>query len=134
MESVLTVTTVLTLASSWLILFPFVKKRKKLVKPQYTFCLLSVTFHFWVTTQVKHFSSEVHDGFLPSMTSHTTTWSWYFKSLIQSWLSQSEALVAQGPNNFIRWILSHYLTISVCAMISVFPPATKNMHTLGTSK
>ena len=42
-----------------------------------------------------------------------------------------DPVFVQWPDNLIRWI-SHYLTVSVFAMISVFPPVTTNMHTLGT--
>ena len=43
------------------------------------------------------------------------------------------ASVVQRPDNFIQWI-SHYLTVSICAKISVFPLVQANMHTLTTVK
>ena len=39
------------------------------------------------------------------------------------------APVGQRPDNFILWI-SHYLTVSICAKISVFLLVQANMHTL----
>ena len=46
---------------------------------------------------------------------------------------KSQAPVVQRPDNFIQWI-SHYLTVSICAKISVFPCVQANMHTLTTAK
>ena len=43
------------------------------------------------------------------------------------------APVVQRPDNFIQWI-SHYLPVSICAKISVFPRVQANMHTLTTAK
>ena len=43
------------------------------------------------------------------------------------------APVVQRPDNIIQWI-SHYLTVSICAKISVFPLVQANMHTLTTAK
>ena len=38
----------------------------------------------------------------------------------------------QRLDNFIQWI-NHYLTLSICAKISVFPRIHANMHTLTTA-
>ena len=43
-----------------------------------------------------------------------------------------QAPVVQRPDNFIQWI-SHYLTVSICAKISVFPLVEPNMCTLTTA-
>ena len=41
--------------------------------------------------------------------------------------------VVQRPDNFIQWI-SRYLSVPICAKISVFPLVQANMHTLTTVK
>ena len=43
------------------------------------------------------------------------------------------APVVQRSDNFIQWI-SHYLTVSICAKISVFPRLQASIHTLTTAK
>ena len=43
--------------------------------------------------------------------------------------SGNQAPVAQRPDNFIQWI-SHYLTVSIFAKISLFPCVQANIHTL----
>ena len=40
--------------------------------------------------------------------------------------------VAERPDNFIRWI-SHYPSVLIFAVISVFALVTVNVHTLSTS-
>ena len=49
------------------------------------------------------------------------------------WSTVDRAPVVQRLGNFIQWI-SHYLTVSICAKISVFPIVQGNMHTLTTAK
>ena len=57
---------------------------------------------------------------------------WNFQLHVQLWISRPpphQAPVVQRLGNFIRWI-SHYLTVSICAKISVFPYSQANMNTL----